>query len=372
VIAVLLGAAFILAISVGVLLLVALPHMRRGSRILTPQGERVVRRAKVKSSTAAAGAGRAATAVPAKIIEPLRGPKVKPARAPRSRRNLPPALGGPGPVVVRPDDTGGLRLTRDVAGPVAADGAGSPDDGPSPGARPFAAPAWGGQPARHVSGRVAYPAPKAAPRILSEARTAPAPEAEPVPEPAPEPVPEPVAEPVPEPVAAVREPEPGPVAEVLPEPEPEPAPAPEPEPEPAPEPVAEAVPAPEPEPVADVVREPGPEPAAREPEPAPASSPGPERPAAGIGRQRPSPAESGPIPTDAPVSKPPIKPAAKGGSKPRSKSTRGAPRGRAGGRGARQHGRPAPETRPVEVVDVRKDENPETPAPSEARNRSSS
>jgi hypothetical protein len=60
VIAVLLGAFFILAISVGVLLLVALPHIRRGSRILTPQGEQAVRRAKESTSTAAAGAGRAA------------------------------------------------------------------------------------------------------------------------------------------------------------------------------------------------------------------------------------------------------------------------------------------------------------------------
>lgn len=162
-IAVLLGAFFILAISVGVLLLVALPHIRRGSRILTPQGERAVRRAKEKSSTAAAGAGRAATNVPNKIIEPLRGPKVKPARVPRSQRRLPPSRGGHGPVVLRPDDTGGLRLTRDAVGPVTGELAVADTD------VVVASSSWGGGSApRHASGGVAYPAPKPGRRILPE------------------------------------------------------------------------------------------------------------------------------------------------------------------------------------------------------------
>src|SRR5690349_24008882 len=90
-------------------MLVALPHLRRGSRILTPKGEQTVLRAKEKS-------GQAVTAIPAGIASLARGSGTS--KTARQQRSVPPALGGHGPVVARPDDTGGLTLTRDITGPI--------------------------------------------------------------------------------------------------------------------------------------------------------------------------------------------------------------------------------------------------------------
>jgi hypothetical protein len=312
VIAVLFGAFVILAISAGVLLLVALPHIRRGSRILTPQGERKVKVVKQRS-------GRWMTAVPAWIARLVRGSAAS--RSARRSRRLPPSLGGHGPLVVRPDDTGGLTITRDATGPI-----------PLPDGETHAA--------RHVSGGVAYPAPAPGKRILKESLALPDPEPSPV-----EPEPVAIAEPEPESVVTtetvpppvpftITDPEPALPAFLKPEPELPPAAEPEPEPEPA------AITQPEPQP--ELKSEPAPDPVEPEPaaitEPEPEPEPEPER--------EPEPE---PVAKVEPLGKPPVKPV-KGGSKPRSKSTRGAPRGHSGGRGARRH-HPAQESRQVDVRD---------------------
>jgi hypothetical protein len=44
----------LVAVSAGIVVLVALPHLRSGSPVLTPQGERLVREAKSRLTNAAA------------------------------------------------------------------------------------------------------------------------------------------------------------------------------------------------------------------------------------------------------------------------------------------------------------------------------
>ena len=53
--AVVIGLLFVLLLSVGIVLLVALPHLRQGSRILTPDGERTVKQAQERLTSLAPG-----------------------------------------------------------------------------------------------------------------------------------------------------------------------------------------------------------------------------------------------------------------------------------------------------------------------------
>ena len=53
--AVVIGLLFVLLLSVGIVLLVALPHLRHGSRILTPDGERTVKQAQERLTSLAPG-----------------------------------------------------------------------------------------------------------------------------------------------------------------------------------------------------------------------------------------------------------------------------------------------------------------------------
>jgi len=64
VLAVVIGLLFVLLLSVGIVLLVALPHLRHGSRILTPDGERTVKQAQERLTSLAPGRRAEPAAVP--------------------------------------------------------------------------------------------------------------------------------------------------------------------------------------------------------------------------------------------------------------------------------------------------------------------
>jgi hypothetical protein len=202
VIAVLLGAFFILAISVGVLVLVALPHLRRGSRILTPQGERTVKQARQRSS-------RMITGLPGRIAGAVRGSR-------QSHRGTHVAGGG----AATPPAPNKRLLKDSLALPDPAEIAPAPE----PIAAPEPEPVSLFEPVRRPQ-PITEPAPDAAsepivvPEPIIESKpvtgskrvteTEPVAVAEPAPEPAPEPGPVPVARHEPAPVA----PEPAPAGE---------------------------------------------------------------------------------------------------------------------------------------------------------------
>lgn len=257
-VAVILGFLLTLALSVGVLLLVAMPHLKRGSRILTPDGERAVRHAQEQSRSVASAVQRGVVAAPNAVADMIRH---------------------------TPEQ-------RDAAGEVsAAEGTAAVEDAPEPVAEGIPA----GEDVAEDAAREPVSEPKREPKRD--------------PEPAPVSATEPERKPAPEPVVPVVQPLPV-ITGVPAEPESAPAPKAEPKPEPQPEP------RPEPAPVAEVQTKPAPKP---EPEPAPAHEPEPEPKATpagrpGIGRQRPSPAISGPIRQpegDGKLVKPPIKPSNK-------------------------------------------------------------
>jgi hypothetical protein len=256
VVAVILGFLLTLALSVGVLLLVAMPHLKRGSRILTPDGERAVRHAQEQSRSVASAVQRGVVAAPNAVADMIR-------HAPEQ---------------------------RDAAGEAsAAERTAAVEDAPEPVAE--------GIPAGEDVAEDAAPEPVSEPKRESKREPEPAPVSAAGPErtPAPEPV-VPVVQPLPVITRVPAEPESGPAPKA--EPKPEPRPEPKPEPEPVAEVRAKPAPKPEPDP------EPEPEP---EPEATPAARPG-------VGRQRSSPAISGPIRQpegDGKLVKPPIKPSNK-------------------------------------------------------------
>lgn len=317
--------------------MVALPHLRRGSRILTPNGERTVRSARARSKTAATRLGRPITALPVRSVGRLRSAGDRPPVRTHDRAKLAPTRAAHGPAVSASASPDARHASRGTARPVVR--------WPKPN-EPLVSQPVQREPV--VNGPVVNePAPVGA---LSEP---PAPTGATVASPQETSTSFPAATGVP--------PEHTTAAWPVVEPEPEPAPQPATEPAEPPGTPQQPIPGEEPAPA-------GPQPAQPTGDPGfelpPAAAP---QPVAGVGRQRLSPPDSGPIPEpevglSKPMAKPPIKPSNRRQSKgkAKNKSAKGVPR--PSRHASRGHGHAA--AQPPDVIDLRDDASPAADASS--------